>query len=162
MALCLLFIFIFSINAGCVSTEDKVFTGKMPTGSMMDTIMPNATFIFDSRPYEKQLPERFDIIAFKLPDDPSQSQIKRIIGLPGETISIVGGKVYINDEAMPLNEDYLKEIPYEEDLGPYSIPEGSYFLLGDNRNNSADSRFWNNKFVPNEYILGKVTSWENP
>ena len=153
---------IIVVNTGCSLLQNKLFTGTMTAGSMMNTIMPNATFIFDSRPYEKKSPERFDIIAFKYRDDPSSTMIKRIIGMPGETVSIRGGNVYINDDTEPLKEDYLKEAPSPDDFGPYSVPQDSYFVLGDNRNNSIDSRFWDNKFVSRDGIVGKVTYWKNP
>ena len=68
---------------------------------------------------------------------------------------IVDGKVYINGSDTPLEEPYLPE-PMEGSYGPYTVPEGSYFMLGDNRNNSRDARYWENKFVKKEKIIAKV------
>ena len=81
--------------------------------------------------------------------------IKRIIGLPGEKVEIIDGKVYINDSKEPLEEDYIKE-EMEGSFGPYDVPEGCYFMMGDNRNDSLDSRFWNDKYVKKDAILGKA------
>ena len=87
-------------------------------------------------------PKRGDIVVFEYPDDPSELFIKRIIGEPGDKVEIIDGKVYINDSREPLKEDYLKE-PMEGSFGPYTVPEDCYFMMGDNRNDSLDSRFWN-------------------
>ena len=79
--------------------------------------------------------------------------MKRIIGLPGDTVDIIDGKVYINGEL--LVEDYIKETMVGS-FGSYDVPEGSYFMLGDNRNNSNDSRYWYNTYLDRDDILGKV------
>ena len=100
-------------------------------------------------------PERFDIVIFKYPDDESQRFIKRVIGLPGETVEIREGKVYINGSDTPLDDSFTPETPVGN-FGPYTIPEGCYFMLGDNRNNSRDSRMWDNPYVKKEKILGKA------
>ena len=98
-------------------------------------------------------PQRGDIVVFRLPTNPNSIPfIKRVIGLPGETIEIKAGVVYINGS--PLNEPYIKEaanytIPKEK------IPAGSYFVLGDNRNNTSDSHIWGT--VPRENVMGKAT-----
>ena len=81
--------------------------------------------------------------------------IKRVIGLPGETVNIIDGKVYINDSQVPLDDSFTPETP-QGSFGPYEVPEGCYFMLGDNRENSEDSRFWVNKYVQEDKILGKV------
>ena len=88
-------------------------------------------------------------------DNESLLYVKRVIGLPGETGEIKDGLVYINGADEPLADEYVKETPYG-DFGPYEVPEGHYFMLGDNRNESLDSRFWINKFVEEDKILGKV------
>lgn len=100
-------------------------------------------------------PERFDIVIFKYPDDESQRFIKRVIGLPGETVEIREGKVYINGSDTPLDDSFTPETPVGN-FGPYTVPEGCYFMLGDNRNNSRDSRMWDNPYVKKEKILGKA------
>jgi signal peptidase I len=102
-------------------------------------------------------PERGDIVIFKFPDDESQKFIKRIIGLPGEKVVIEDGKIYINDSEVPLEETYLKE-EWVVGTGPYefNVPEGCYFVMGDNRNDSNDARFWDNTYVTAEEIIGKA------
>ena len=112
--------------------------------------------IFGNRlAYLFEEPERFDIVIFKYPDDESQRFIKRVIGLPGETVEIREGKVYIDGSETPLDDSFTPETPVG-DYGPYTVPEGCYFMLGDNRNNSKDSRMWDNPYVKKEKILGKA------
>ena len=106
--------------------------------------------------YKHELPQRFDMIIFKFPDDESQLFIKRVIGLPGETVNIIDGKVYINDSEEPLDDSYTKEIPNAVNFGPYYVPSNSYFVMGDNRNNSYDSRYWIHTYVTEDQILGKA------
>ena len=96
-----------------------------------------------------------DIVIFKFPDDESQLFIKRVIGLPNETVTIIDGKVYIDDNKEPLYEPYLAQ-EMVGTFGPYEVPENCYFMLGDNRNYSRDSRFWENTYVSKDKILGKA------
>lgn len=113
----------------------------IPTGSMIPTI-PEESRIFGNRlTYKFSDPERGDIVVFKYPVDESQLFIKRVIGLPGETIQVKDGNVYINGDILD-ESDYLDVIT-EGEFGPYEIPQDSYFMMGDNRNESSDSRFWN-------------------
>lgn len=129
---------------------------EVPTGSMMMTVMPGDRLIVNRLAYVFEEPQRGDIVMFKFPDNEKDNYLKRIIALPGETIEIKGGLVYINESKVPLKEDYLKETPDIEDFGPYEVPENSYFMLGDNRNGSQDSRYWNKKFVTRDKIIGKA------
>lgn len=131
-----------------------VINSTVPTGSMEPTIMAGSRMIGLRLSYLFSEPERGDIIVFKYPDDPSQNYVKRIIGLPGETVEIIDGVTYIDGEV--LEEDYLAETPNNEDYGPYEVPEGCYFMMGDNRNNSSDSRYWKNTYLPEENIIGKA------
>lgn len=78
-----------------------------------------------------------------------------MIGLPGETVEIKDGKVYINGSDTPLDDSFVPEVPIGS-YGPYTVPEDSYFMLGDNRNRSRDSRFWDNTFVTFDEIVGKA------
>jgi len=145
-------IYLLSVN----NSPGDLHTEIATSGAMMNTIMPNATITYDSNAYIKQPPQRFDIIVFYRPDDRSDIDVKRIIGLPGETVIIQEGKVFINDGSIPLDDSFIRATPDGKDFGPYYVPEGSYFVLGDNRDNSFDSRVWTNTFVVMEDIIGKV------
>ena len=101
------------------------------------------------------IPERFDIVIFKYPDDESRLFIKRVIGLPGEVVEIKDGKVYIDGSPTPLDDSFIPEKMIGS-YGPYTVPENCYFMLGDNRNDSKDSRSWKNKFVRFDQIVGKA------
>lgn len=130
-----------------------IVNARVTSGSMEDTIMTHDRVLGLRFSYWFSDPQRGDIVIFRYPDDESKNYIKRIIGLPGDHIEIVEGTVYINGEV--LEEPYLRETPYGN-FGPYEVPEDHYFVMGDNRNNSKDSRFWTNQFVSREEILGKA------
>lgn len=134
-----------------------IINAKVPTGSMENTIMPGDNILGFRLAYMLEEPERGDVIFFYFPDDETQKYVKRIIGLPGEKITILDGEIYIDDSEVPLEEEYLKE-EWTRGTGPYifEVPEGSYFCLGDNRNRSADAREWNNPYVTKEKIIGKA------
>ncbi|MCJ7855470.1 signal peptidase I [Lachnospiraceae bacterium NSJ-143] len=132
-----------------------IVNATVPTGSMENTIMPGDRIIALRLTYYFSEPQRGDIVVFKYPDDESTLYVKRVIGLPGETVEVKDGKVYINGADKPLNDDFVKDEPVG-DYGPYEVPEDCYFMMGDNRNNSLDSRFWVNKYVQKNKILGKV------
>ena len=132
-----------------------LINARIPSSSMEETIMMNDRIFGNRLSYHSEDPKRFDIVIFRYPDDPSTLFIKRIIGLPGETVEIRSGKVYIDGSAEPLDDSFCKEEPLG-DFGPFEVPEGCYFMMGDNRNNSNDSRFWHNKYVEEDAILGKA------
>lgn len=146
---------IIAIIVAFVITHFIIVNAVVPTGSMKNTIMPNDRLVAFRLSYLFSDPERYDIIVFKAPDDESTLYVKRIIGLPGEKVNIIDGKVFINDQEVPLEDDYIMEDMLGS-FGPYTVPENSYFMLGDNRNDSQDSRYWENTFLPKENILGKV------
>ncbi len=125
---------------------------------MEQTIMTGERIFGNRLAYKFENPERYDIVIFKYPDDESKIYIKRIIGLPGETVTIQEDGVYINDSKLPLSEDFCPETPiYSPWAGrSWTVPEGCYFMMGDNRNNSADSRYWENPYVAKEKILAKA------
>lgn len=138
-------------------TNYVIVKAVVPTGSMEPTIMTDDKIIGNRIAYLFSEPKRGDIIIFKYPDDETENYVKRIIGLPGDKVEIIQGKVYINDSAEPLEEPYLNEGPNPQDYyGPYLVPEGCYFVMGDNRNQSLDARFWVNTYVAKEKIIGKV------
>lgn len=127
----------------------------IPSGSMENTIMTGDRVFGNRLAYRFGEPERGDIVIFKYPDNEEELYIKRVIGLPGDKVEIRDGLVYLNDSAKPLEEPYLKETPVG-DYGPYQVPEDGYFMLGDNRNWSKDSRFWENTYVTREEVLAKA------
>lgn len=119
--------------------------------SMEPNLHPNQRLIIEKVSYRFDMPERGDIVVLKLPGRRSEPLIKRVIGLPGETVEIHGGQVFINGK--PLKEPYLRTRTYG-DMPPRKVPEGCIFVLGDNRNASNDSRFFGP--VPLENIVGRA------
>ena len=147
---------------------------KIPTGSMENNLLIGDhllvnKFVFGPAHRERiLLPmrdiRRHDIVVFKYPDEPERDFIKRVIGLPGETVELRNKKVYINGQ--PLDEPYvhflepashsqeITSFDVRERYGPVRVPEGQYFVMGDNRDNSQDSRYWG--FLPRSYIKGRA------
>lgn len=132
-----------------------IINAEVPTESMVNTIQPGDKLITFRLSYLFSEPKRGDVIVFKYPDNEKEKFTKRVIGLPGEKVEIKDGKVYINDSKNPLKEPYVNGIP-TGNYGPYNVPEGSYFVMGDNREKSLDSRFWQNTFVKKKKILGEI------
>ena len=146
---------IFVVVVVLIVNNFLLINARVPSESMEKTIMTGDRFFGNRLAYLFDDPERFDIVVFKYPDDESQLFVKRVIGLPGETVEIKDGKVYINGSETPLDDSFTPETPTGDD-GPYVVPEGSYFMLGDNRNHSGDSRFWKQPYVEKEKIVGKA------
>ena len=131
-----------------IMTGDRIFGYRLAYGLNMD--------VFGHEISKKwKDPERFDIVIFKYPDDETEWFIKRVIALPGETVLVKDGKVYINGSKKALSEPYIKEEPVE-DFGPYKVPKNGYFVMGDNRNNSNDAREWETHYVSRDEVLGKA------
>lgn len=137
-------------------TRFIIVNAQVPSGSMENTILTGDRLIGFRLAYLFHEPKRGDIVIFKYPDDESQNFVKRVIGVPGDVINIRNGHVYVNGEM--LEENYIREPMNSdgEDL-TYVVPSGSYFMLGDNRNNSKDSRYWTNTFVSKDKIIAKVS-----
>ncbi len=149
---------------------------KIPTGSMESNLLIGDHLLVNkfvyglsSGPLVRLLPykelKRGDVIVFKYPLSPDVAYVKRLIGLPGEKLEMIGRTIYIDGK--PLKETYTQYIDpgsIYEHYGPFQIPAGHYFAMGDNRDNSQDSRFWG--FVPRENIIGKALaiywSYETP
>lgn len=152
---------------------------KIPTGSMENNLLIGDhllvnKFVFGpsaSGLERALLPlgtiRRGDVVVFKYPEEPERDFIKRIIGLPGDTIQLRNKKVFINDT--PLDEPYVHflepprsasglsevtSLDVRENFGPVTVPADRYFAMGDNRDNSADSRYWG--FLPRDYVKGKA------
>jgi signal peptidase I len=130
---------------------------KMPNNSMEPTIKMGSAVRIDETYYSKNSIQRFDIVVVKDPDGRESRYVKRIIGLGGERFQIKNGKILVNGE--PLKEPFVS-IPPEDDFEPISVPNGEYFLLGDNRANSYDSRYWKKKTVSKDGIYAKVIGFE--
>lgn len=138
-----------------IITTFIIVNAQVPSGSMENTVMTGDRLIANRLSYVVSEPKRFDIVVFKFPDDESKLYIKRIIGMPGDKVEIRDNKVYINDSTEPLDDSFTKEPMFTPDA-VYEVPEGHYFMMGDNRNNSSDSRFWINTYVAKDKILGKA------
>ena len=146
---------IFVVIVVLIVNNFLLINAKIPSESMEQTIMTGDRVFGNRLAYLFDKPKRFDIVIFKYPDHEKELFIKRIIGMPGETVEIRDGKVYIDGAKEPLDDSFTPEEPLG-DYGPYVVPEDSYFMLGDNRNYSKDSRFWNNPYVAEDKILGKA------
>ena len=152
---------------------------KIPTGSMENNLLIGDHLLVNkftfaptaARVERAMLPtgeiRRGDILVFKYPVEPERDFIKRVIGLPGETLELRQKRIYINGK--PLDEPYvhfldapqrtseLAEVTssdVRENYGPVTVPPDQYFMMGDNRDNSADSRYWG--FMPRDYVKGKA------
>lgn len=128
---------------------------NIPSASMENTIMTGDKLIANRLYYNKHDPARGDIVIFDSPDT-GEEYIKRVIGLPGEKVEIKDCKLYVNGTC--LKEPYLKDEKWTNNNGPYTfnVPEDSYLLLGDNRNNSFDARLWKHTYVKRDAIKAKA------
>jgi signal peptidase I len=133
---------------------------KVPTEGMSPTIKKGDTIWVDHRFYHSHPIERFDMVIFlaSAHGDPHEGKdtkvVKRVIGLGGEKVEVKAGRVFINGAAL---QEPFDVIPPSEDFGPVTVPSGEYFLMGDNRVNSFDGRFWQPATIPQSSITGKVT-----
>jgi signal peptidase I len=121
--------------------------------SMAPTLEDHDRLIVNKLVYELGDPRPGDIVMLYYPINPEKMFVKRVIAKEGDTVRIVDGHVYVND--IPLRDDYVPaEFRSHDDYGPTTVQAGYYFVMGDHRNNSSDSRHWG--FVPKKYIVGKV------
>lgn len=160
-----------------------IINSDIPSPSMENTIMTGSRVIGSRLHYTLAEPERGDIAIFvfgwrcpecrEIVEGEKQDAcpfcdakaekraetihyVKRIIGLPGDTIDIVDGSIYLNGSAAPLAEAYLPEAMNPHTPFHFEVPEGSYFMMGDNRNYSSDARFWENPYISEEKLKAKV------
>lgn len=131
-----------------------VCIGQAVSGSMEPTIMTNGRFVVNKVAYVSREPQAGEIIMFYNPDA-GQTFIKRIVGVAGDEIEFHDGYVYVNGEQLDESA-YLGEDVETNAIGKFTVPEGKFFVLGDNRENSNDSRFWENPYVDMENISGKI------
>ncbi len=146
---------------------------KIPSGSMKSTLLIGDQILVTKFAYGIKIPfmskdivsfegpKRKDVVVFKYPVEPDKDFIKRVIGLPGDTVRVVNKKVYVNDQE--LDEPYTQHTDHailpgnvspRDNFGPVTVPAGNYFMMGDNRDESYDSRFW--KFVDRSALKGKA------
>lgn len=171
-------IFVVALVLALLLNNFVIVNATVPSGSMENTIEPGNRLLGLRFIYWFKDPQRGDIVVFKYPIDDALGEktnyIKRIIGLPGETVEIRDAKIYIDGSETPLDEPYLKEEwVIRNDGFVFEIPEDCYLMLGDNRNNSSDARYWQEKaleaglaetpeeamsfcYVPKKKILGKA------
>ncbi|WP_249226872.1 signal peptidase I [Alicyclobacillus mengziensis] len=126
----------------------------VPSASMVPAIENPGRILLDHVATDVMPIYEGEVVVFHWPDDPSQIFVKRVIGLPGDTIFIQNGHVYRNGKV--LKEPYLYGLVTEGTYGPYHVPANHYFMLGDNRNISDDSRMWVHKYVPRSYIIARA------
>ena len=144
------FVILFILN------RTVVLNAQVVSPSMENTIMTYGRVIASRVAYVRRDPQRFDVIIFNDPDGlKSDPFVKRIVGLPGEIVEIRDGLVYIDSSSVPLDYSFVRSL-YLGSHGPFLVPENSYFVLGDNRVNSHDSKDWLNPFVCRDEILGRV------
>lgn len=129
----------------------------IPSESMLPTLEVDDHVVVTKFSYANEPPARTDIVVFHYPpnDDvtvPKVEYVKRVIGLPGEILEIKDNIMHIN--GVPLAEPYIAANTNMADFGPFEVPEGTYFVMGDNRNNSNDSRYWGP--VGEQYIVGQA------
>lgn len=142
------------ISAGVIAFIIITFIGQVTVvrgASMEPTLHNNERLIANKISYRFESPKRSEIIIFKPPLEIKRNYIKRIIGLPGDKIEIIKGEIYLNDNK--LEDNYVKYKSYE-DIPALVVPDDSFFVLGDNRSNSSDSRYWG--FVPRKNVVGKA------
>ncbi len=132
-------------------------TSMVPTGSMIPTLNVGDRLFVNKFIYRFISPKRGDIVVFSSPFDDGKDYVKRCVALPGETLEIEHGDVYINGKLISFpGANIQSDFSF---FGPQKIPNGHYFMMGDNRANSFDSRYWG--FVPKGHVLGKAlfTFW---
>lgn len=149
------------IVALCLALLIRVFIAEpryIPSDSMLPTLQMGDRLVVEKISYRLRSPATKDIVVFEPPEKlqilgyaKDQAFIKRIIGEPGQTVSVARGKVYLDRQ--PLQEDYIATPPNYQ-WGPEQVPEGEFFVMGDNRNDSNDSHIWG--FLPRKNIIGRA------
>lgn len=125
----------------------------VPSASMVPTLPSPSFILVNHLATEFGNPFRGEVVLFPWPDNPKEIFVKRIIGMPGDTVYMKSGYVYINGKK--LIEPYI-HVNTVGTFGPYHVPPNDYFMLGDNRNNSEDSRYWKKTYVSRQSIIGQA------
>lgn len=147
------------VTAGILAIGIRTFVAEaryIPSESMLPTLEVQDRLIIEKISYHFKDPKRGDVVVFNPTEILEQQNykdafIKRVIGIPGDTVQVRGGHVYVNGKQ--LEEDYINQAP-DYEYGPVTVPENHYLVFGDNRNNSYDSHYWG--FVPREKLVGKA------
>ena len=155
-----IFFYLFTTLLGQYTTQDYTQNLQdrnfhIPTNSMANTILTDDYLTADKKAYQHDMPKRGEVIIFKYPPNPTEKYIRRVIGLPGDVVKIKENKVWVNDTL--LEESYLSPDCNKNGDGDYpefQVPTQSYFVLGDNRDNSLDSRHWG--YVPKANIVARA------
>jgi signal peptidase I len=149
----------FVVIAAVIVLPVRLFVAQpfIVSGESMSPTFENGEYlIVDELTYRFEAPKRGDVVIFRYPRDPSEFFIKRIIGLPGETVTIANGQVSVKEvggDSLTLNEPYVKNIGNGRDA-TYTVSEGNYFVMGDNRPESSDSRIWG--LMPRQNLIGRA------
>jgi len=158
-------IIIFVILFAVAFNNFVIVNAVVPTPSMEDTIQTDDRIVAFRLSYLFREPRRYEMIVFRGPEGDPNLYVKRILGLPGESLIILDGHVYINGQNTPQRYDFVKGnirgnfgVLNEAtgSLEPYIIPQGHFFVLGDYRERSEDSRTWSETYIPQYRILGRV------
>jgi len=154
--------FVLALALALLITEFVVVNASVVSGSMEQTIMTGDRVICNRLAYLRREPARFDVVAFNHFEDGQRwVYVKRIVGMPGERLEILDGIVHITGKDAPLPYCFV----YGEirgNYGPFYIPPGHFFVLGDNRVSSYDSKNWPDPFLPRENILGRAVFIYHP
>lgn len=144
-----------SILVALFLTQVIFVNAQIPTESMENTIMIGDRILGFRLSYWFEEPQAGDIVIFKYPDNEKEMYVKRLIGMPGDTVEVKAGIIYINGQERPELNAHIKGQP-NGDFGPWQVPKDSYFMMGDNRDASWDSRYWDTPFVKRDALLGKA------
>jgi signal peptidase I len=155
-------VIVISVFAAVLLRLFIVSAYRVDSGSMEDTMLEGDYIFVNQLAYNFGVPKVGDIIVFKSPLNPTKDFIKRVIALPGETVEVIDKVVYVDNQLAAIypgakNIDpkiMAMQLSLRDNFGPVQVPAGQYFVMGDNRDNSQDSRFWG--FVPKENIKGKA------
>lgn len=167
---------------------ERFLSFQIPSESMVPTLLVGDRLVADGWAYWGKDPQRGDVVVFDYPREPSIKYVKRLIGLPGDTVEVRGGELFLNGQLVPQRRGgeaslgspgwqqvefieslgavehpiYRSQPPMNLEFGPVKVPEGQFFMMGDNRDRSSDSRVWG--FVKRDAILGRMAyvyfSWD--
>ena len=156
--------FLVHPNIETLIKENTIKSYKIPSGAMIPTLLIGDYILVNKFIYKIKKPQRRDVIVFKYPKDPTKDFVKRLIGVEGDTIEIKEKKLYVNNieqhESYVIHKDLNLNNSVQDpriNFGPIIVPEDSLFFMGDNRDNSHDSRYWG--FVKLDQLQGKLISY---